>query len=100
MSIRTDAIGRAQGDSPTSKSRRDRGSGRVYYDGSKKRWVAAVTHEGKVTKRLFKTQPEAEAGVKKLVEKAEKKLLAKSRQTFDEYVAEWLVDHVLVHLSK
>src|SRR5215212_1410006 len=85
---------------PKPRHRRDRGSGRVYYHTGKKRWVAAVTYEGKVTKRLFKTEPEAQAEVKKLVARSEKKQLAKSRQTFDEYVADWLVDHVLVHRSK
>jgi hypothetical protein len=32
--------------------RRARGSGRVYFDASTNRWVAAVTYEGKVKKRL------------------------------------------------
>src|ERR1700755_660760 len=77
--------------------RRERGSGRVYFDASKNRWVAAVTYEGKVTKRLFKTKPEAEAEVKKLVAKAENKQLARTNQTLDEFLAEWLVDHILVH---
>jgi integrase len=81
------------------KSRRDRGSGRVYFDASKQRWVAAVTYEGKVTKRLLRTKPEAEAVVKDLVAKAERKLLARTNQTLDAYLAEWLVDHVLVHLA-
>src|SRR4051794_34527908 len=84
----------------TDGGRRERGSGRVFFDASKNRWVAAVTYEGKVTKRLFKTKPEAEAEVKKLVEKAEKKLLARSNQSLDEYLAEWLVEHVLVHRAK
>jgi integrase len=82
-----------------SKPRRVRGSGRVYFDKSKNRWVAAVTYEGTVTKRLFKTEPEAQAEIKKLVAKAEQKLLARTRQSLDEYLAEWLVDHVLVHLA-
>lgn len=80
--------------------RRERGSGRVYWDESKQRWVAAVTYEGKVTKRLFKTKPEAETAVKQLAAKAEAKQLATTRQTFDEFIAEWLVEHVLVHRSK
>jgi integrase len=82
-----------------AKPRRPRNTGRVYFDKSKQRWVAAVTHEGKVTKRLFKTQPEAEAEVKKLVALAEQRLLARTNQTLDEFLAEWLVDHVLVHLA-
>lgn len=81
------------------RKRRERGSGRVYFDASKDRWVAAITVDGKVTKRLFKTRPEAEAEVKRLVDKAEKHLLARTNQSLDEYLAEWLLEHVLVHLA-
>jgi site-specific recombinase XerD len=69
----------------------------VFFDASKDRWVAAVTIDRKVVKRLFKTRPEAEAGARLLVRAAEDKRLATSRQTFDEYIAEWLVEHIRVH---
>jgi hypothetical protein len=39
----------------------------------------------------------AETAVRKLVEQAENKQLARSHQTLDEFFAEWLVDHVLAN---
>jgi integrase len=84
-------------DRTQSKPRRERGSGRVYFDASKQRWVAAVTYEGKVTKRLFKIKPEAASAVKQLVAKAERRELARTNQTLDELLAEWLVGHIRVY---
>lgn len=85
---------------PGERDRRERGTGRLYFDKSKARWVAAVTYDGRITKRLLRTKPEAEAALKDLTAKADRKQLAKTQQTFDEYIADWLVEHVLVNLSK
>lgn len=80
-------------------ARRSPNAGRVYYDKSKDRWVAAVTVEGRVTKRLFKMEPEAEAGLRELLALAAQHQLALSNQTLDAYIAEWLEEHVRVNLA-
>lgn len=79
--------------------RRSPGKGRLYFDASKDRWVAAVTVDGRVTKRLYRTEPEGEAGLKTLLAQAEAQQLALSNQTLDQFIAEWLTDHVVVNRS-
>lgn len=81
------------------RKRRERGTGRVYLDRAKDRWVAAITVEGRVTKRLFRTKPDAEAGLKRLAALAEAHQLATTNQTVDQYLAEYLEDHVRENLS-
>ncbi len=76
-------------------TRRDRGSGRVYFDASKNRWVAAITIEGKVTKRLVKTEALAKAKVRELVADHEAGRLASTRITLTDYIADWLAFTIL-----
>lgn len=76
-------------------TRRERGQGRVFFDASKKRWVAAITVDGKVTKRLVMTEALAKAKVRELLAEQEAGRLATSRVTLTDYVADWLAFTIL-----
>ena len=84
---------------PPPKKRRERGSGRVYYDKGKDRWVAALTVEGRLVRRFFRTEDEALAGLAALHADAAAHRIDLTRQTLADFIAEWLADHVLVHRS-
>lgn len=77
------------------KARRPRGTGRVYYDASKNRWVAAITVDGKVTKRLLKSEALAKAKAKELLAEHEAGRLALTRITVRDWIVEWLADSVM-----
>lgn len=93
-------MARSLQESDASKPRRERNSGRIYYDKSKTRWVAALTVEGKVTKRLLKSEAEAKATLKELTALEARGRLERSRVTLRAYAVEWLADVILPSRSK
>lgn len=84
---------------PEPKKRRERNSGRLYFDASKDRWVAALTVDGRLVRRLFRTEPEAVAGLAALHADAAAQRIDLTRQTLADFIAEWLADHILPHRS-
>jgi hypothetical protein len=83
-------------DAPTApRSRRDRGAGRVYFDETKRRWVGAITVDGRVVKRLVKTEAQAKAKVRELLAGHQAGKLATTCMTLREWIAEWLADSIL-----
>jgi hypothetical protein len=58
----------AEGPPPRRRDkRRERGSGTVYFDASRSRWVGAITVNGKRRKVVAKTKTDASAALSKLV---------------------------------
>jgi hypothetical protein len=74
---------------PDPTPRRERGAGRIYFDKTKKRWVAALTVEGKVTERLLKTEAEAKATLNELTALEARGRLKRSRVSIAMTITCW-----------
>ena len=92
-------MGRRPQGKPPPRQRRERGSGRIYQDVSKGRWVAALSVEGRLIRRLFRTEAEAIDGLAALHADAAAHRIDLTRQTLAQFIAEWLAEYILAHRS-